>query len=117
MYVKANVGADNDHLREIEFMVDTGAFYPVLPPAPCEQLGLEMRLKERLVTADNRPLVIELAMAHIEIDGRAAAILVGKMSVPEPLLGVSALEALGFKVNPVDGVLEPTRPYPEIPAL
>jgi clan AA aspartic protease len=117
VYVKARVGAANDHLREIEFMVDTGAFYTVLPPDLCAELGLEMRLKERLVTADSREIVIELAMAHIELDGRAAGILIGKMSVPEPLLGVSALEALGFKVNPVDGVLEPTRPYPQIPAL
>jgi predicted aspartyl protease len=33
------------------------------------------------------------------------------MDCPEPLLGVSALEALGLKVNPVAGTLEYDRPY------
>jgi len=115
--VRARIGANADDLHEVEFMVDTGAFYTILSPALCERLGLDLPLKERVVTADSRILVMELGAAHIEIDGRAAGMLVGKLDVPAPLLGVSALEALGFKVNPVEGTLEPTRPFPKIPAL
>jgi hypothetical protein len=33
------------------------------------------------------------------------------MDVVEPLLGVTALEALGLKVNPVAETLEYARPY------
>jgi predicted aspartyl protease len=33
------------------------------------------------------------------------------MDVPLPLLGFSALETLGFKVDPVEGRLEETRPF------
>ncbi len=115
--VKARIGATNEDLQEVEFMVDTGAFYTILSPAICERLRIALPLRERMVTADNRMLVVEVGPAHIEIHGRAAGILVGKMDVPSPLLGISALEALGFKVNPVDGTLEPTRPFPEIPLL
>ena len=101
----------------MEFLVDTGSFYTILPPELCSRLELPFQQRERVVTADNRTMTIEIGSAHIEVDGRGAAILVGKMRVPAPLLGVSALEALGFKVNPVDEVLEPTRPFPEIPIL
>ncbi len=98
-------------------MVDSGAFYTILAPSLCEELGLSLPLRERVVTADNRALEIAMGPAHIEVDGREAGILVGSLDVPMPLLGVSALEALGFQVNPVDGTLEPTRPFPEIPLL
>lgn len=115
--VTAKIGASDTNLRDVEFMVDTDAFCTILPPGVFDGLGIETRHHERVVTADNRVLTIALGSAHIEIEDRSAAILVGKMNVPAPLLGVSALEALGFKVNPVDGTLEPARPFPGIPAL
>jgi clan AA aspartic protease len=115
--VLAEIGATNDELKQLEFMVDTGAFYTMLPPTICDELGLVLNLRERVVTADNRHLTIELGAAHLKIDGREGGILVGKMNVPWPLLGVSALESLGLKVNPIEGTLEPTRPFPEAPAL
>ena len=115
--VEAEIGATNESLRTIEFMVDTGAFYSMVSPETCEELGLELPLEESVVTADNRRLTINLGAAHLKINGREGAILVGSMDVPWPLLGVSALESLGLKVNPVEGTLEPTRPFPEAPAL
>jgi len=33
------------------------------------------------------------------------------MDVPMPLLGATALEILGLKVNPVEETLEPSRPF------
>lgn len=115
--VKASIGASNENLREMEFMVDTGALYTVLPPEVCTELGIELRLKERVITADSRTIVIDLGMAHIKVNGREGATLVGRMNVPMPLLGAMALESLGLKVDPVNGVLEETRPFPEAPAL
>lgn len=115
--IMGRIGRNREELREVEFMVDAGSFYTILSPGLCAELELYLPLRERIVTADSRTLEIEMGPAHIEIDGRQAGILVGKMDVPAALLGVSALEALGFKVNPVDGTLEPTRPFPEIPAL
>lgn len=115
--VKASIGATNENLREMEFMVDTGALYTMLPPAVCQELGIEFRLKERVLTADNRTLVVDVGMAHVKFNGREGATLVGQMNVPIPLLGAMALESMGLKVDPVNGVLEETRPFPEAPAL
>ncbi|MEX0682807.1 MAG: aspartyl protease family protein [Dehalococcoidia bacterium] len=115
--VKAEIGATNEKLTELEFMVDTGAFYSILSPETCDEIGLNLPLRESVVTADSRSLTIELGVAHLKLNGREGGILVGKMNVPLPLLGVSALESLGFKVNPVDGTLEPILPFTGAPAL
>jgi clan AA aspartic protease len=115
--VVAEIGATSESLREVEFVGDTGAFYTFLPPEICDELGLHLPLRERVTTADNRELVIEAGVAHIKINGREGATLVGKLGVPVPLLGVVALESLGYKVDPVNGVLEETRPFPNAPAL
>ncbi len=82
-----------------------------------EELGLHLPLLERVTTADNHDVTIEAGVAHIRIDGRDGATQVGKMDVPMPLLGAVALESLGFKVDPVNGVLEPSRPFPGAPVL
>jgi len=99
----------------VELIVDTGAFLTILPPSICDQLGISLPIKHRVVLADGRRLEIDLGIAFIKLDGRQGGILVGKMNAPMPFLGVSALESLGFKVNPVEGILEPTRPFPETP--
>lgn len=114
---KALIGSSEEVLKEIEFLVDTGRFYTILPPSEFDELGIEVRHRERVVTADHRTLTIDIGSAHIEVGDRAAAMLVGRMNVPDPLLGVSALEATGLKVNHVDETLEPARPYPGIPML
>lgn len=115
--VTASIGATNENLREMEFLVDTGALYTMLPPSVCKALGLELRLRERVLTADNRTLEVNVGMAHVKINGREGATLVGQMDVPLPLLGAMALESMGLKVDPVNGLLEETRPFPEAPAL
>lgn len=115
--VSARVGAPGRNLRELEFMVDTGAFYTYLPPGIRSELGIALVIPHTARTADDRPLNIQLGLAYIEINGRSAGIIVSELDVPLPLLGVSALEALGFKVDPVEGKLEPTRPFPETPLL
>jgi len=115
--VRARVGAPGRDLRDFEFLVDTGAFYTYLPPGVCAELGIDLVIPHTARTADDRPLDIQLGLAYVEIDGRSGGIIVSELEVPLPLLGVSALEALGFKVNPIDGKLEPTRPFPETPVL
>jgi clan AA aspartic protease len=115
--VTARIGVTSDKSQQIEFMVDTGSFYTILPPETFNELGIEPRHRIRAVTADNRSRSIDLGSAEIEVQDRTAPVLVGRMPVPAPLLGASALEALGFKVNPVDETLEPTRPFPEVPVL
>ena len=115
--VTARIGKSREETREIELMVDTGSFYTMLSPSMCAEMGLNLALRQRVITADSRTVEIPLGLAYIQIADREAGIPVGSLDVPMPLLGVSALEALGLKVDPVDGTLEPTRLFPDIPAL
>jgi predicted aspartyl protease len=115
--VVARLGAPDRVSQELEFLADTGAFYTYLPPGKCDELGIQLIIPHRARTADNRPIELRLGIALLEIDGRSAGVIVTEMDVPIPLLGVSALEALGFKVDPVEGRLEPTRRFPETPVL
>ncbi|MCS7206794.1 MAG: hypothetical protein NZ951_02530 [Dehalococcoidia bacterium] len=105
------IGRDREHLHEMEFLVDTGSFYTLLPPHRAAALGIALPLTGPVVLADRRTVSIPLDMAYLRLQEREAAIPVGVSEVPMPLLGVTALEALGLAVDPVSGRLEPTRPF------
>ena len=97
--------------REIQFLVDSGAFYTCIPPQLAADIGLETPITTPVVLANQRRIDVPIGVAYLVLDGREGGIAVAVMDVPMPLLGVSALEALGFKIDPVGGRLEPTRPF------
>jgi clan AA aspartic protease len=109
--VKGLIGGAQEQAQEVEFLTDTGAFYTLLPAALAQMVGMTLTHKTGVITADKREVTIGVGAAYLRLSDREAVVLVGVMDVPMPLLGVSALEALGFKVDPVAGTLEPTRPF------
>ncbi|MGQ9573642.1 MAG: aspartyl protease family protein [Dehalococcoidia bacterium] len=98
-------------MQEVEFLADSASFYTLLPPALADSLGIMPTLTTDVVLADSRTVEIGLAVAYLRLGHREGGIPIGVLEVPMPLLAVSALEALGLKVNPVEGTLEPTRPF------
>jgi predicted aspartyl protease len=62
------------------------------------------------VLADGRRVRAKLFLAEVEVKGRRGPAFVAELNVPTPLLGVYALETLGFKVNPRTGELEEVSP-------
>jgi len=109
--VSGLIGRSREELRQVTFLADSGSFYTLLGPSLARELGISPTLTAQVTLADSRSAEIGLAVAYLRLDDREGGVLVGVMDVPEPLLGVSALEALGFKVNPVEGVLEETRSF------
>jgi predicted aspartyl protease len=105
------IGKDASSLREVVCLVDTGAFYTILPPTLAQELEIETTLNVPVILADNRTAEMGMGLAYVRVLEREAGIPVGIMNAPEPLFGVTALEALGLKVNPVAGTLEYERPY------
>lgn len=67
--------------------------------------------KVELLLADKRKVEAMLSYAYIKIGEREGVLPVAIMEAPEPLLGVTALEGLGIKVDPTTGKIEYTRPY------
>ncbi len=109
--VAANIGISRDNLQEIEFLVDTGSFYTLLPPDLAESTGIDFPVTTRVVMADSREAEVRVGVAYLRLNDREGGIIVATMNVPMPLLGASALEILGLKVDPVAEVLEHTRPF------
>ena len=97
--------------REPTFLVDSGSWYTVITPKIGHGIELTPTMKTKLTLADKREIEATLAPAYVKIQGREIATLVPILDVPEPLVGVETLEALGLKPNPSTGQLEPTRPY------
>ncbi len=109
--VVARIGSGPETAKEVELLVDTGAFCTALPPDLIEELGIETPWKTTLTVADNRQIEAPVGGAYISFGDREGVILVSELDVPVPLVGVLALETLGFKVDPVERRLEPTRPF------
>ncbi|MBT9147742.1 MAG: hypothetical protein DDT32_01507 [Syntrophomonadaceae bacterium] len=97
--------------RSLEMLADTGSTYIVLPPKAIEEVGLlETPYKVSLTLADRRTVEARLFLAEVEAKGRKGPAFLVELDTPRPLLGVYALETLGFKVNPRTGELEEMAP-------
>jgi len=97
--------------KSIRMLVDTGSTYVVLGRGAIEELGLyETPYTVEVALADGRRVSAKLFLAEAEVKGRRGPIFVVELDTPVPLLGVYALETLGFKVNPVTGELEEVSP-------
>lgn len=97
--------------RTIRMLVDTGSTYIVLDPSTIRELDLlPTPYTVELTLADKRVVRSRLYVAEVKVRGRRGPAFVAELDTPTPLLGVHALETLGFKVNPVTGELEEVSP-------
>ena len=118
VHVTGQIGRGRDDLSVLEFLVDTGSFYTALSPEVREQLHLAAGIPAQTILADRRIVDTEVTLAHLKLNGREGVIPVEVMEgIPQPLLGASALEALGMKVNPVSGELEIVWPFSAPPTM
>jgi len=102
--IKATVGSpDKARLREVEFLVDSGSWYMVLPPSIAEELKLTPVATRSLVLADGRKIKTPLVVVYVRaLDGESVA-LAAVADSPEPLLGTSTMEDLGIAIDPTTG--------------
>ena len=113
--VTGSIELDESNLREVEFLVDTGSFYTMLPSQLAREAGITFPVTSKVTLADSRTVEVGVGVAFLRLEDREGGVIVASMDVPMPLLGASALEALGFKpdsvVDPVTETLETTRPF------
>jgi len=96
--------------EDIEMLVDTGALYTKISPSLARKLGIVPNEIIEVKLADGSIREAGLADARVEYgsSNRAIPVLVG--AGDELLLGVTTLETLRLKVNPVTCTLEPVMP-------
>ncbi len=99
---------DPRQFESIELLVDTGATLSVVPAPVLERLGVRP-LGCRDFKGFGGVVRRQTGNVTMAYDGAAAGITVvfGEPDDP-PILGVTALESLGYRVDPVTGELHPT---------
>lgn len=109
---KAIIGEpQRSKLEEVEFLADSGAFFPTISPSLAEKLGIKPVVETELILADKRSARAIISNAYFKLLDREDVFQVAIMDVPEPLLGITVLESLGIKIDPNTGKLEYSRPY------
>ncbi|MEM2676649.1 MAG: clan AA aspartic protease [Candidatus Bathyarchaeia archaeon] len=99
---------DRNLKAELEFIVDTGAIYTVIPKNVAEELGLKELGRRKFKMADGSVVEFPVSEAYITINGEGVTSLVAIADERTPvLLGVTTLELLGLQVDPVSGKLVP----------
>lgn len=109
-YVKAKVfsSTSSKKKRDIQFLVDSGVVYSVLPESVWKSLRLKPMRKVDFTLADGTTLSSFVAEASFELHdkrGTSPVVLGGKEDAP--LLGMVTRKILGLMMNPLTRELLP----------
>ncbi len=96
--------------KPVEFLVDSGSTYSIVPRGLLRALGVKPVRRERFEFAGGRRIWRQVGIAYLSFRGRITAthVIFGGAR-DEPLLGVHALEGLGYEVDPVNRRLRRAR--------
>jgi len=99
---------DRNLKEELEFIVDTGAIYTVIPRNVADRLQLKEVDKRRFKIASGETVEYPVSEAYVTVQGKGVTSLVAIAVEKTPvLLGVTTLELLGLQVDPIAGKLVP----------
>jgi predicted aspartyl protease len=95
----------------VDAIVDTGATFTKISRRTARKSGFSGRRQVEVVLANGEKAVRELGSIGLEIESQrdVVPVTVGDEGEAE-LVGCTALEILGFKVNPITRKLEPNPP-------
>ena len=95
---------------EVEFLIDTGAIYSVVPGLIARKLALAKLDREEFTLADGTHRAYDIGEAFFELaDRRGTSKVVFGPPKVTPLLAPLSLESLGLMVNPVTRDVLPMR--------
>ena len=95
---------------ELEFLIDTGAIYSVVPGSIARKLALTKLDREEFTLADGTHRAYDIGEAFFELaDRRGTSKVVFGPPKVTPLLAALTLESLGLMVNPVTREVLPMR--------
>ena len=88
--------------EKLEFLVDSGAIFSVIPASVLRKLGIKPREKQEFRLANGEKIVRKKGTAVFRYNGRsgAADVIFGEKG-DATLLGVFTLESLGLVLDPL----------------
>ncbi len=101
---------ERDMAWEGEFLADTGAYTSIVPRGQLEEIGVEPLGTRLLELADGSPTKLPIGTAVLEFMGEEyiGSVLFGDDDA-DPLLGLTPMQIVGVKVDPVNHRLERSR--------
>jgi len=110
-YVTGTVRGPAGKQEAVEFLIDSGAMYSLLPEPVWQAIGLVADREMDFSLADGTKVTRSVSECHLTLPQGAAhtPVILGKPGDDQPLLGVVALENLGLVFDPFRRVLHPMR--------
>ena len=99
--LKVKLAHNHPKFAEVEFLIDSGAVYSIVPRPILAELGIEPHRKREFVLADGSKLTREVGDAFFEYQGEggAAPVIFGEEG-DAAIVGATALESLALVLNP-----------------
>ncbi len=109
-YVTGTLTGPNGKEAVLEFLVDGGASYTLVPDGVWQELGLAAKRKLTFTLADGTKVDRAVSECHLRLPGGNGhtPVILGKPG-DEPLLGIVTLEIMGLVLDPFKRTLEPMR--------
>jgi len=100
-FIEATVTGPSGKQERLEFLIDSGAGYTLLPQEVWQRLGLEPKRKMTFTLADGTHLERYVSECYIALDGAEGhtPVILGEAD-DDPLLGIITLENLGLMLDP-----------------
>lgn len=100
----------SEKFAEINFLIDSGAVYSLVPGNILDELEIEPHREMLFSLADGTTIKRKVCSAYFEFNGEGgpAPVVYGEEG-DEPLLGATTLESLGLVLNPFSRTLHPMR--------
>ena len=100
----------SEKIAEVNFLVDSGAIYSLVPGKILDLLDIEPYKEMSFSLADGTVLKRKVCSAYFVFEGEGApAPIVYGEEGDEPLLGATTLKSLGLVLNPFTRTLHPMR--------
>jgi clan AA aspartic protease len=92
----------------VDFLVDSGAVYSVVPRKVLKKLDIKPERTQRFFLADGEAIERQVGIAMFEYEGhRAAAHVIFGEENDSALMGATTLEGFGFVLDPFSRELRP----------
>jgi clan AA aspartic protease len=109
-FVEIEVGslAKPKTMVKLEFLIDSGAIYSIVPEKILKKLGIKPIAKETFILANGEKIVRKKGVALFKYGKRVggADVIFGEKG-DSVLLGALTLEALGLSLDPIKRKLKP----------
>jgi len=109
-FIEGTVTGPSGKQQTVDFLVDSGATYSLLPHSAWKAIELEPRRRMTFTLTDGTRLERDVSECHLLLpsgEGHTPVIL--GQEGDEALLGTVTLEILGLVLNPFNRTLQPMR--------